>query len=115
MLGFRYYIIFVDDYSRVSWDRSHVPTIIKFFFNEIKTQSSATSFFRTNNALEYMQSEIFEFCASRGTLHQTSYLRTSQENKVVERKHRHILDVMLTLMIQMNVSKCYWLFLLLLL
>ena len=113
VFDFCYYIIIVDDYSRVSWvylfkDGSHVPTIIKKNFNKIKIQFSATTcFFRTDNALEFMQSNISEFCASHGILHQTSCPHTSQQNRVAERKHRHILNVTRTLMVQMHVPKCY--------
>ena len=111
--NFRYYIVFVDDYSRISLvyllrNKSHVPTIIKKKFNEIKTQYSATTrFFRTNNALEFVQFDISEFCASHGILHQPSYPHTSPQNGVAERKHHHILDVTRTLMVQMHVPKCY--------
>ena len=75
VFNFRYYIIFIDDYSRVSWvyllrDRSYVATVIKKNFIEIKIQFSATThFFRIDNALEFVQSEISEFCASHGILH----------------------------------------------
>ena len=55
-----------------------------------------------------MQSDISEFCASHGILHQTSCPHTSQQNGAAERKHRHILDVTRTLVVQMHVPKCYW-------
>ena len=41
-------------------------------------------------------------------IHQTSYSHTSQQNGVAERKHRHILDVVRTLMINMSVLKYLW-------
>ncbi|KAL0335244.1 UNVERIFIED_CONTAM: Retrovirus-related Pol polyprotein from transposon RE2 [Sesamum radiatum] len=58
--GFRYFITFVDDYSRMTWvyllkDRSQVPTIITSFYNEIYTQFSVNiRILRTDNALEFV-------------------------------------------------------------
>lgn len=56
---FKYYVLFVDDYSRMSWlylmkDRNEVFTKFLLFVNEIHTQFSATiQTFRSDNALEY--------------------------------------------------------------
>ncbi|KAK4395806.1 Retrovirus-related Pol polyprotein from transposon RE2 [Sesamum angolense] len=97
--GFRYFITFVDDYSRMTWvyllkDRSQVPTIITSFYNEIYTQFSVNiRILRTDNALEFVQKSVSDFCNSKGILHQTSCPYTSQQNGVAERKHRHLLDV----------------------
>ncbi|XP_020258205.1 uncharacterized protein LOC109834580 [Asparagus officinalis] len=97
--GFRYFIIFVDDFSRMTWlyllkERSEVSHVIELFYNEIKTQfSTSVRILRTDNALEYMKSDVSKFCALNGIIHQTSCSHTSQQNGVAERKHRHILDV----------------------
>ena len=48
------------------------------------------------------------FCSKNGIIHQTSCSHTSQQNGVVERKHRHILDVARIMMIYMRVSKSLW-------
>ncbi|KAL0326609.1 UNVERIFIED_CONTAM: Retrovirus-related Pol polyprotein from transposon RE2 [Sesamum angustifolium] len=112
--GFRYFITFVDDYSRMTWvyllkDRSQVPTIITSFYNEIYTQFSVNiRILRTDNALEFVQKSVSDFCNSKGILHQTSCPYTSQQNGVAERKHRHLLDVARTIMTHMHVPKSYW-------
>ncbi|KAK4395750.1 Retrovirus-related Pol polyprotein from transposon RE1 [Sesamum angolense] len=90
-------------------DRSQVPTIITSFYNEIYTQFSVNiRILRTDNALEFVQKSVSDFCNSKGILHQTSCLYTSQQNDVAERKHRHLLDVARTLMTHMHVHKSYW-------
>ncbi|KAL0302731.1 UNVERIFIED_CONTAM: Retrovirus-related Pol polyprotein from transposon TNT 1-94 [Sesamum angustifolium] len=110
---FRYFITFVDDYSRMTWvyllkDRSQVPTIITSFYNEIYTQFSVNiRILRTDNALEFVQKSVSDFCNSKG-LHQTSCPYTSQQNGVAERKHHHLLDVARTIMTHMHVPKSYW-------
>ena len=111
---YRYYIVFVDDYSRVSWvyllkDRQHIFNVIKKKFYEIKNQFSILpKVFRTNNALEFLQTTLHDYCASNGILHQTSCAHTSQQNGVAERKYRHILDVACTIMFEKQVPKYLW-------
>ena len=82
--GHRYYIIFIDDYSRASWvyllkDRSHILDVIKNFFNEIINQFSVTpKCLRTNNDLEFVQSGIQSYCTSLEVIHHTTCRHTSQ-------------------------------------
>ena len=48
--GFRYFLIFVDDFSH---ERSEVSGVIELFHNEIKTQfSTSIRVIRTDSALE---------------------------------------------------------------
>ena len=112
--GRRYYIVFIDDFSRASWvyllkDRGHIYDVLKTFLSEIKNQFDVTpKFLRTDNALEFVQTKIASLCASIGILHQTSCPHTSQQNRVVERKHRHIIDVTRNIMSHIHVPKYLW-------
>jgi hypothetical protein len=71
--GHRYYITFVDDFSRLSWlyllkDRQSVLSVVTKFINEIQTQHGVTpKIFRTDNALEFVQAPLASFCAERRT------------------------------------------------
>ena len=62
--GHLYYIVFVDDYTRVSWvylikDCSQVLNIVHQFTQEIITQHSTTpKVIQTDNALELVQSAL---------------------------------------------------------
>ncbi|KAL0298831.1 UNVERIFIED_CONTAM: Retrovirus-related Pol polyprotein from transposon RE1 [Sesamum radiatum] len=90
-------------------DRSQVHTIITSFYNEIYTQFSVNiRILRTDNALEFVQKSVSDFCNFKGILHQTSCPYTYQQNGVAERKHRHLLDVARTIMTHMHVPKSYW-------
>ena len=114
MSGHRHYIVFVYDYSRTSWvyllkDQLHVMSVVKQFLAEIKNQFSITvKCLRIDNALEFVQKKFQTLCASLGIKHQTTCPQTSQQNGVAERKHRHILDVVRTIMLQMKVPKHFW-------
>ncbi|XP_078439258.1 uncharacterized protein LOC144709554 [Wolffia australiana] len=60
---FRYYIVFVDDFSRLSWvyllhDRTDVMSPVRQFLQEISTQYSTPKILRTDNALEFVQSAL---------------------------------------------------------
>ena len=53
--------------------------VIKIFFNEIKTQfCEPLRVFRTDNALKYVQRDVFLMCEDQEIVHQTSCPRTSQ-------------------------------------
>lgn len=41
---------------------------------------------------EYTSNKFYELLAFDGTIHQTSYAGTPQQNGVAERKHRYIID-----------------------
>uniref|UniRef100_A0A2N9G1P2 Integrase catalytic domain-containing protein n=1 Tax=Fagus sylvatica TaxID=28930 RepID=A0A2N9G1P2_FAGSY len=57
---------------------------------------------------EYSKSEFQSFCSSAGILHQFSCPHTSQQNGVAERKHRHIVDMALTLISQSSLPLNLW-------
>ena len=64
---------------------------------------------RSNNALELSKSyEVLEFFANTGITHQTSCVQTPQQNGVVERKHKHLLEVSRALLFQSSLPIKYW-------
>jgi len=111
--GFRYFLLFVDDFSHIMWlyllkEKSKVSSVIELFFNEIKNQFfTSIRVLRTDNALD-VKKDVSIFCSKNEIIHQTSCSHTSQQNGVVECKNRHILDVARTIMIHTSVSKHLW-------
>ena len=45
---------------------------------------------------------------NQGIIHQSSCIDTPQQNGVAERKNRHLLDVVRSIMLTMNVPKNFW-------
>ena len=78
LLGFRYFIIFVDDYSRVTYlyllkERFELYSIFKSFYMEKKTQFNASlRIFWSNNAREYFHTSLSQFFDDHGIIHQSS-------------------------------------------
>ena len=78
--GFRYFIVFVDDYSKMTWvymlkDRTQVLDVLKIFYNKIKTQFfTSIHVLRTDNALEFLRYDVSQFCT-----------HTSQQNDIVKK------------------------------
>ena len=58
--------------------------------------------------MEFTQANLRHYCESLGVIQQTSCLHTFQQNGVVEHKHRHVLDVAGSLMLEMHVPKYLW-------
>jgi len=63
--------------------------------------SSNIKVLRSDNALELSPSnEALDFFATNGIIHQTSCVQTPQQNGVVERQHKHLLEVSRALLFQ---------------
>ena len=55
-----------------------------------------------------MSTEFQAFLASKGIIHQRSCPFTPQQNGVAERKNRHLLDVVRTLLLESSVPSMFW-------
>jgi len=114
VFGFRYFVTFIDDYSRCTWlflmkNRSEVFDIFQNFCAEIKTQfNTFVSMLRSDNAKEYLSTSFKAFLNSQGILHQTSCPHTPQQNGIAERKNRHLIETARTLLIHHNVPTIFW-------
>ena len=113
--GSRYFVIFVDDFSRYTWiylmkNRSEVLTIYHDFAKMIQTQySKAIKVFCSNNAREYRQTDFFfTILKYYGTIFHTSCAGTSQQNGRAERKFCHILDIVRALTNAASTLASFW-------
>ncbi|KAJ9566607.1 hypothetical protein OSB04_002573 [Centaurea solstitialis] len=75
----------------------------------IQTQfSKPIKILRADNAMEYKESSLIAFLRSQGTISQYSCPGTSPQNGHAERKHRHILDTIRTLLISVKWPEHFW-------
>ncbi|CAM8984340.1 unnamed protein product [Rhodiola kirilowii] len=114
MSGCRFFLTIVDDFSRTTWTflmkkKSEVSALVIKFFKLIETQyNDKIKTFRSDNGTEFFNDTLAQFFSDRGCIQQSSCPYTPQQNGVVERKHRHLLDVARALRFQANLPKVFW-------
>ena len=106
--------MFVDDFSRFSWlyllkHKSDVLSIFKSIKATVENQfSTQIKCLRTDCEGEYTSNDFTAFCSSTGITHQLSCPHTPQQNGIVERKHRHIVECALTLLSHASLPITHW-------
>ena len=64
--------------------------------------------FQSDNGGEYCSTIFKQFLTTSGIFHRFSCPHTSQQNGLAERKHRHIMEMGLTLLAQSGLPKYFW-------
>ena len=83
--------------------------MFKLFLELIHTQfQTIVKILRSNSGGEYMSNEFQSFLQNRGIINHRSCPYTPQQNRVAERKNRHLLDVVRTLLIDTSVPPKFW-------
>ncbi|CAN1253863.1 Retrovirus-related Pol polyprotein from transposon TNT 1-94 [Linum perenne] len=113
-LGFRYFALFIDHHTRFTWiyflrHKSDLLAAAKEFVAMIHTQFGSTiKTFRSDPGGEFTSHALHEFYRSHGILYQQSCPGVSEQNGLVERKHRHILELTRALLLQTAVPSHFW-------
>lgn len=110
-----YALIVVDDFSRATWIflmqlKNKTTIFLKEFLCMVKTQfDTLVKIIKTDNGTEFFSCQWNEFLRAHGVFHQSSCVYIPQQNDIVERKHRYILDIARALKFQANIPSKYWL------
>lgn len=97
LCGPRYFLTIIDDHSRAIWlyllaEKSMVSQQICEFLSMIERKfSKKVKTVRSDNGTEFLC--LTRFFRENGIIHETSCVRTPQQNGRIERKHHHILNV----------------------
>lgn len=108
--GFRYYVLFTDSYSRNSWiyffcQKSELVSIFAIFKAKIESLLSRTiKTIHTDGGTELLPlRKIFPQISF-----QISCPHTPQQNGLVERQHRYIVELALASMFHAQLPQVYW-------
>ncbi|GKB27685.1 retrovirus-related pol polyprotein from transposon TNT 1-94 [Tanacetum coccineum] len=112
--GKRYVLVIVDDYSRYTWvvflrSKDEAPEEIKNFLKRITVLLQARVIIvRTNNGIEFKNQVLQEYFKSVGNTHQATSVRTPQQNGVVERRNRMLVEATRTMLIFSRAPLFLW-------
>ena len=110
-----YFLTIVDDFSRSTWThllsvKSNAFDVIKGFIQMVERQfNKQIQIIRSDNAFELGSSnEAIKFFQDKGIIHQTSCVYSPQQNGVVERKHKHLLETSRALLFMSRLPLKFW-------
>jgi hypothetical protein len=110
--GAHYFLTVVDDFTRFTWiflmkHKNEAQSLLKNFFNYVLIQFEVhIKILRSDNDGEFLS--LHPFLQEKGALFQHSCVYTLQQNGVVEREHRHILQVARALRFQAQLPLQFW-------
>nr|GEZ05373.1 retrovirus-related Pol polyprotein from transposon TNT 1-94 [Tanacetum cinerariifolium] len=112
--GKRYVLVIVDDYSRYTCvqflrSKDEAPEVIKTFLKRISILlQSPVIIIRTDNGTEFKNQVLKEYFDCVGISHQVSSVRTPQQNRVVERRNRTLVEAARTMLVFSRASLFLW-------
>ncbi|GKU93013.1 hypothetical protein SLEP1_g6653 [Rubroshorea leprosula] len=111
---FVYYAIFVDDYSRYTWfyplhKKSDFFGVFQKFQKMIVNQFDKNiQVFQSDGGGEFSSKAFVNYLAECGIKQQVSCPGNPEQNGTAERKHKHIVETGLTMLLHANMPPRYW-------
>ncbi|GKC18957.1 retrovirus-related pol polyprotein from transposon TNT 1-94, partial [Tanacetum coccineum] len=102
--GKKYVLVIVDDYSRYTWthflrSKDETPEVLIDFLTLIQRGLHAqVRTVRTDKGTEFLNKTLHAYFAKEGIRHETSTARTPEQNGVVERRNRTLVEAARTML-----------------
>jgi transposase InsO family protein len=112
--GSKYSLVIVDDYSRFTWvfflqEKSQTQETLKGFRRRAQNEFGLRiKKIRSDNGMEFKNSQIEGFLEDEGIKHEFFSPYTPQQNGVVERKNRTLLDMARTMLEKYKTPDRFW-------
>ena len=110
--GYKYYVNFVDVYSRFTWiyflkNKSQAHESFVYFKTQVENQlNSKLKIFQSDWDGEFRTLTLF--LDYYGIIHRVSCPHTLKQNGIVKSKHKHIVELGLTLLAQASLPLKFW-------
>nr|GFA86445.1 Gag-Pol polyprotein [Tanacetum cinerariifolium] len=112
--GKRHVLVIVDDYSRYTWthflrSKDETPEVLIDFLRLIQRGLQAqVRVVQTDKGTEFLNQTLHAYFAAEGIQHQTSVARTPEQNGVVERQNRTLVEAARTMLSAAKVPLFFW-------
>nr|GEY57002.1 hypothetical protein [Tanacetum cinerariifolium] len=112
--GKKYILVIVDDYSRYTWtlflrSKDETPEVLKEFLTMIQRNLQALVInVRTDKGIEFLNKTLNAFFKVEGIKHQTSTVRTPEQNGVVERRNHTLVEAARTMLSASKLPLFFW-------
>ncbi|GJR93229.1 retrovirus-related pol polyprotein from transposon TNT 1-94 [Tanacetum coccineum] len=112
--GKKYILVIVDDYSRFTWvkflrSKDETPEVVIKFLKQIQVGLNKTvRNICTDNGTEFVNKYLTDYYERVGIFHQKTVLRTPQQNGVVERRNRTLVEAARTMLIFSKALMFLW-------
>nr|GEY13939.1 hypothetical protein [Tanacetum cinerariifolium] len=112
--GKKYILVIVDDYSRLTWvkclrSKDEAPNFIIKFLKMIQVRLKVpVRCIRTDNGTEFVNQTLHEYYEQVGISHETSVARSPQQNGVIERRNRTLIEAARTMLIYAQALLFLW-------
>ncbi|GJZ77336.1 retrovirus-related pol polyprotein from transposon TNT 1-94 [Tanacetum coccineum] len=112
--GKKYILVIVDDYSRYTWtlflrSKDETPEVLKDFLTMIQRNLQALVIsVRTDRGTKFLNKTLNAFFKQEGIEHQTSTPRTPEQNGVVERRNRTLVEAARTMLSASKLPLFFW-------
>ncbi|GKC65258.1 retrovirus-related pol polyprotein from transposon TNT 1-94 [Tanacetum coccineum] len=96
--GKKYILVIVDDYSQFTWvkflrSKDETPEVVIKFLNQIQVSLNKTiRYIHTDNGTEFVNNDLTAYYERVSIFHQKTVPRTLQQNGVVERRNRNLVE-----------------------
>ncbi|GJU91438.1 retrovirus-related pol polyprotein from transposon TNT 1-94 [Tanacetum coccineum] len=112
--GKKYVLVIVDDYSRYTWthflrSKDETPGVLIDFLTLVQRGLHAqVTTIRTDKGTEFLNKTLHAYLAKEGIRHETSTARTPEQNGVVERRNRTLVEAARTMLSAAKVPLFFW-------
>ncbi|GJW15197.1 putative ribonuclease H-like domain-containing protein [Tanacetum coccineum] len=112
--GKKYILVIVDDYSRFTWvkflrSKDETPAFVINLLKQLQVGLNKTvRFVRTDNGTEFVNKDLTDYYESVGITHEKTIPRTPQQNGIVERRNRTLVEAARTMLIFSKAPLFLW-------